>query len=130
MPGKVIYIFHWNALEASFCFNVITMLKISISLANFIPVYFNGGQNVVNVFDTRKEWKYIVWKEIRVNNKPIFYRNFFENSIIHVSDLLFNMDTSNSFMIVSGKIRKVNFFTWKEFATSDSIVQFIGRSVE
>ena len=47
MPGKVIYVFHWNALEASFCFTVIRMLKISISLANFIPVYFNGGQNFV-----------------------------------------------------------------------------------
>ena len=43
-----------------------------------------------------------------MNNKPIFYRNFFENDVTHVSDLLFNMDTSNSFMIVSGIIRKIN----------------------
>ena len=30
----------------------------------------------------------------------------------HVSNLLFNMDTSNSFTIVSGIIRKINFLTW------------------
>ena len=65
-------------------------------------------------FGTRKEWKFILWnnKEIRVNNKPIFYRNFFENGIIHVSDLLFDIDTSNSFTIVSRRIRKMNFLTW------------------
>ena len=65
-------------------------------------------------FDTRKEWKFIVWnnKEIRVNNKPIFYRNFFENGIIHVSNLLFDMDALNSLTIVSRKIRKINFLTW------------------
>ena len=54
-------------------------------------------------FDKRKEWKFIVWnkKEIRVNNQPIIYRNCFENGIIHVSDLLFHMDTSNLLTISS-----------------------------
>ena len=45
MLGKAIYVFHRNVLEASFCSTVIMMLKIFLSLLNFIPVYFNGGQN-------------------------------------------------------------------------------------
>ena len=44
-----------------------------------------------------------VWnnKEIRINNKPIFYRTLLENSITFVNDLLFDTDTANSFKIIN-----------------------------
>ena len=65
-------------------------------------------------YDTKKEWQHIVWnnKEIRINNKPIFYGTLFENGIIYVNDLLFDTDTADSFKIISGKIAKTNFLTW------------------
>jgi len=46
-----------------------------------------------------------VWnnKEIRINNKPIFYGALFENGIIYVNDLLFETDTANSFKTISAK---------------------------
>ena len=65
-------------------------------------------------YDTKKEWQHIVWnnKEIRINNKPIFYGTLFENGIIYVNDLLFDTDTADSFEVISGKIGKTNFLTW------------------
>jgi len=66
------------------------------------------------VFDTGKQWQYILWnnKEIRVNNKPIFYKNFFQKDIIHVNDLLLDMDITNSFTIISNRISKLNYLIW------------------
>ena len=65
-------------------------------------------------YDTKKEWQHIVWnnKEIRINNKPIFYGTLFENGIIYVNDLLFDTDTADSFKIISSKIGKTNYLTW------------------
>jgi len=65
-------------------------------------------------YDTKKEWQHIVWnnKEIRINNKPIFYQTLFENGTTFVNDLLFNTDTANSFKIVFSKRSKTNFLTW------------------
>ena len=51
-------------------------------------------------------------KEIRINNKPIFYRTFFENGITFVNDLLFVTYTTNSFKFISSKISNTNFLTW------------------
>ena len=50
-------------------------------------------------FDTEKDRQNIVWnhKEIRINNTPVFYKNFFESGIIHVN---------------AKKIGKTNFLIW------------------
>ena len=47
-------------------------------------------------FAAGKEWQFILWnnKEIRINNRPIFYEKFFENGIIYVNDLLFDTDAT------------------------------------
>ena len=65
-------------------------------------------------YDTKKEWQQIVWnnKDIRINNKPVFYGTLFESGIIYVKDLLFDKDTTNSFKTISSKISKTNFLTW------------------
>ena len=54
-------------------------------------------------FDTERDRQNIVWnnKEIRINNKPVFYKNFFESGIIYVSDLLFHLNNTDSFNIIS-----------------------------
>ena len=40
------------------------------------------------------DWKIIVWnnKEIRIDNKPVYYKNYFKSGIIYIHDLLFNYD--------------------------------------
>ena len=66
------------------------------------------------VFDSRRECQYILWnnKEIRVDNKAVFYKKLFEQDVIFVNDLLFELDTTNSFTIVSNKISKINYLIW------------------
>ena len=55
-----------------------------------------------------------VWnnKEIRINNKPVFYKNFFESGIIYVNDLLFHLNSTDSFNIISKKISRTNVLIW------------------
>ena len=68
-----------------------------------------------SVFDSRRGFQYILWsnKEIRVDNKPVFYKKkIFEHDVIFVNDLLFELDTTNSFTIVSNKISKINYLIW------------------
>ena len=72
-----------------------------------------------SVFDSRREYQYILRnnKEIRVVNKPVFYKKkkkkkLFEQVVIFVNDLLFELDTTNSFTIVSNEISKINDLIW------------------
>ena len=66
-----------------------------------------------SVFDSRRECQYILWnnKEIRVDNKPVFYKKIFFWTRCHFR-LLFELDTTNSFTIVSNKISKMNYLIW------------------
>jgi len=65
-------------------------------------------------FSTEKLWKSIIWnnKDIRINNKLIFYKTFFESGFIHVTDLRFDLNTTESYNIISKKIEKANFLVW------------------
>ena len=44
-------------------------------------------------FASTEDWRNILWnnKEIRINNSPIFYKNFFDSGIVRTSDLLLNL---------------------------------------
>ena len=91
-------------------------LKKSIFSLNYIPSYFSGGLSFRNVFDGRREWRYVLWnnQEIRINNKPVFCekKKLFEQDIILVNDLLFELDTTIFFTIVSNKISKIIYLIW------------------
>ena len=56
----------------------------------------------------------IIWnnKDIRVNDKPIFYKSFFNSGLILVSDLRIDLDISESYNIIAKKIEKTNFLVW------------------
>ena len=53
-------------------------------------------------FDAEKDWQNIVWnnKDIRINNKSVFYKNFFESGIIYVNDLLFGLNNKDSYNVI------------------------------
>ena len=64
-----------------------------------------------SVFDSRREWQNILWnnKQKRVDNKPVFCKKKkFEQDIIFVNDLLFELDTTNSITVVLNEIGKTN----------------------
>ena len=43
-------------------------------------------------------------KEIRVNGTPVYYNNYFESDSRYVSDLLFNLNNSETFNVIAKKI--------------------------
>ena len=65
-------------------------------------------------FASTKDWVNIIWnnKEIRVNDSPVFYKNYFEGGVVFVRDLLFHLNNKNSFKIIENTINKTNFLVW------------------
>ena len=65
-------------------------------------------------FASTKDWRNIIWnyKEIRINNSPIFYKNFFDSGIVLASDLMFNLNSTESFSFIKSRVDKTNFLTW------------------
>ena len=57
---------------------------------------------------TEKLWQSIIWnnKDIRIKSKPIFYKTFFESGFIDVADLRFDLNTTESYNIISKRSKK------------------------
>ena len=65
-------------------------------------------------FSADKPWQNIIWnnKDIRIDDKPIFYKTFLESGITHVSDLRFDLNITESYNIATKKMKKVNILVW------------------
>jgi len=65
-------------------------------------------------FDAEKNWQNIIWnnKDIRINDKPVFYKTFFESGIIYVNDLLFELNNIDFYNVILNIINKTNFLVW------------------
>ena len=63
-------------------------------------------------FSAEKPWLNIIWKnkDIRIDNKPIFYKTFFESGIMHITDLRFDLDITESYNIITKKDEKSKYF--------------------
>ena len=50
-------------------------------------------------FASESNWRKIIWnnKEIRIDKKPVYFKNYYESVIVYVNDLLFNISTNDSF---------------------------------
>ena len=61
-------------------------------------------------FATEKNWMNIIWNncEIRIDNKPVHYKNYYEAGIVYTQDLLFNLNVSDAYNHLSNKINKTN----------------------
>ena len=114
--GEAFYGFRWNLLGASFYFIVIMTLKryIYVFPFKFYSQLLQWWCEFRIVFDSRKESQYILWnnKQICVDKKPVFYKILFEQGVVFVDDLLFELNATNCFTIVSNKISKVNYLTY------------------
>ena len=53
--------------------------------------------------------------EICVNASVVYYKNYFESDFFYASDLLFNLNSTESFDVIAKLIRKTNFLVWTGF---------------
>ena len=65
-----------------------------------------------NAVDNR--WQYIIWnnQEIRINNKPVFYKKYFHYGIQTTRDLRFDLNNIDSYKLVEKHLEKTNFLEW------------------
>ena len=81
---------------------------------NLAKLFFGGGSNFREDFASIKDWNSIIWnnKEIRVNGSPVYYKHYVDSDFLYVSDLLFNLNNTESFDVIVKKIRRTNFLVW------------------
>ena len=56
-------------------------------------------------FATEEDWKTIIWnnKEIKVENKPVYYKHYVNARVICIPDLLFTQNSTDSYNHLSKK---------------------------
>ena len=65
-------------------------------------------------FAEDKDWQFIIWndKEILIDNKLVYYGQYFRSGIISVNDLHFDVDNLTSYNRIAEEIDGSNFLTW------------------
>ena len=105
-PTLQFFSLHFGGLFLFHCNYDIKEIHIS---SKFYSELLQWWSEFRSVFDSRRECQYILWnnKEIRVDNKPVFYKKkkkLFEQDFTFVNDLLLELETTSSFTITSNKI--------------------------
>ena len=61
-------------------------------------------------FATEEDWKTIIWnnKEIKVENKPVYYKHYVYARVIYIQGLLFSLNSTDSYKQLSKDICKTN----------------------
>ena len=70
----------------------------------------------------------VIWnnKDIRINNKPVFYKTYFDKGITYLNDLQFDVDNVPSYESFKQKGLNTNFLTWT--ALRSSIINMKSKS--
>ena len=75
------------------------------------------------MFATEENWKMIIWnnKKIKAENKPVYYKHYVKASVICIQDLLFSLNSIDSYNQLSKKICKTNILGWAGLRRSISL---------
>ena len=63
---------------------------------------------------SEKDWVHVIWnnKDVRIDKKPIFYKNYYDSGIIYICDLQLHKSVKDSFHLILEMISKTNFLVW------------------
>jgi len=63
---------------------------------------------------SEKDWVHVIWnnKDIRIDKKPIFYKNYYDSGINNTCDLQLRKSVKDSFHLILENISKTNFLVW------------------
>ena len=77
-------------------------------------VFINWWADFINAFSDINYSRYIIWnnKDIRIDNKSIYYKKYADCRIVYLNDLLFNLDNIRSFEYLKDTGLDSNFLTW------------------
>ena len=70
-------------------------------------------------------WHYFIWnnQEIRIINKPVFYKRYHNYGIQTVSDLRFDLNNIDSYELIAKNIERTNFLEWTGLRNSSLRIQ-------
>ena len=63
---------------------------------------------------SEKDWVHVIWnnKDVRIDKKPIFYKNYYDLGTIYICDLQLHKSVNDSFHLILEMISKTNFLVW------------------
>ena len=63
---------------------------------------------------SEKDWVQVIWnnKDVRIDKKPIFYKNYYDSGTIYICDLQLHKSVNDSFHLILEMISKTNFLVW------------------
>ena len=92
---------------------------LSLNLTGFYAELLLWWADFRRAFFDMSRVENIIWnKEIRINEKPVFYANYYSLDIICLRDLLFVYDNVASYEYFKHKVLHINFLTWTALRTS------------
>ena len=93
---------------------------LNLSLNGFYQQLLEWWADFRNAFSDINYAHYVIWnkKEIRIDNKSIFYKKYAECGILYLNDLLFSLDNVRSFEYLKNAGLDSNFLTWSALRLS------------
>ena len=91
-----------------------TLSRITQFLLNFIGNRLLWWSQFRENFATKEDWKTKIWnnKEIKVENNPVYYKHYVNARVICSQDLLFSLNSTDSYNQLSKKVYKTNVLEW------------------
>jgi len=113
-PWKSYLLFHLKKYGGVFllkCNYVVNDLNLKLS--GFYLEMLQWWVEFRNHFADINFYRYIIWnnKDIRIANKPVFYKTYLERGILSLKDLKFEKDNVHSFEFQKSEGLNTNFLT-------------------
>ena len=60
------------------------------------------------------DWHYVIWnnQDFRINDKPFFYKKYYDIGIWEIGDLHFHLSNTESYEQIAKNVKKTNFLEW------------------
>ena len=108
--GKATYNTYWTPLGGLFFFNCNYNISDYTIPSQFYQELLLWWSQFRETFATEQDWKTIIWnnKEIKVENKPVYYKHYVNARVICIQDTLFSLNSTDSYKKLSKNICKTD----------------------
>ena len=120
-PWKSYFLFHLQKYGGNLLLKCNYDVKdLNLRLTNFYMQLLTWWAEFRNTFSDSNYSSYIIWnnKDIRIGNKPVFYKTYYDCGIIYLNDLLLSLDNVRSLEIFKSRGLNTNFLTWSALRLS------------